>query len=117
MKIWIDAQLSPSLAPWLASTFGIDAVSVSRLRLRDAEDAEIFWAARQAGAAIMTKDRDFVEMLERFGVPPPILWVTAGNTSNERMREILLSAFAEALTLLRSGEPLVELVDVGGSAR
>jgi predicted nuclease of predicted toxin-antitoxin system len=117
VKIWVDAQLSPALAPWLSSTFGVDAVSVSRMRMRDAEDSEIFWAAREAGAAVRTKDRDFVELLERFGVPPHILWVTAGNTSNSRMREILLSAFPDALALLRSGEPLVELADVVASVR
>lgn len=117
MKIWIDAQLSPALAPWLTTTFGVDAVSVSRILMRDAEDPEIFWAAREAGAAVMTKDRDFVDLVERFGVPPHILWVTAGNTSNARMREILLSAFPDALALLRSGEPLVELADVVSSVR
>jgi len=112
VRIWIDAQLSPSLAPWLASKFGVQAASVGSLSMRDAEDPEIFWAARDAGAVVMTKDRDFVDLVERFGSPPQILWVTAGNTSNARMHEILLAAFPDALELLRSGEPLVELSDV-----
>ena len=34
--LWIDAQLSPSLAPWIEETFGIPAFFVSRLGLRDA---------------------------------------------------------------------------------
>lgn len=111
MKLWVDAQLSPALAPWLSATFGIEAVSVSRILMRDATDAEIFWAARAATAAVMTKDRDFLEWVDRFGSPPQVLWITAGNTSNARMREILLSALPDALALLVAGEPLVEIAD------
>lgn len=112
VRIWIDAQLSPALAAWLEFTFDVKAAAVRDLSMRDAEDPEIFWAAREANAIVMTKDRDFVDLVERFGTPPQILWVTAGNTSNARIREILLSAFPDALELLRSGEPLVELSDV-----
>ncbi len=39
------------------------------LGLRDAKDTEIFQAARQAGAVVMTKDSDFAMLLERFGPP------------------------------------------------
>jgi len=28
MKLWIDAQLAPSLATWMAVTFGVDACAV-----------------------------------------------------------------------------------------
>ena len=59
------------------------------LGLRDARDPEIFLAARTADAIVMTKDADFVDLLERFGPPPRVLWVTCGNTSNARLRDIL----------------------------
>lgn len=36
MKIWVDAQLSPHLAPWLNERFGVEAYSVRRLGYRDA---------------------------------------------------------------------------------
>jgi predicted nuclease of predicted toxin-antitoxin system len=48
--LWIDAQLSPALAPWLSERFGVQAFSAKYLGHRDAEDAEIFRAAREAGA-------------------------------------------------------------------
>ena len=44
--------------------------------------------------------------------PPPVLWVTCGNTSNARLREILTKSLPPALELLRRGEPLVEISDV-----
>jgi predicted nuclease of predicted toxin-antitoxin system len=67
MTVWIDAQLSPALAPWITSTFGIEAFSVAFLGLRDAEDETIFRAARKANAVVMTKDADFLELQFKYG--------------------------------------------------
>jgi len=40
--IWIDAQLSPQLALWIADTFKVPCIAVRDLGLRDANDYEIF---------------------------------------------------------------------------
>jgi predicted nuclease of predicted toxin-antitoxin system len=103
--------LSPALARWLSETFGVVAHAVRDLGLREAKDSAIFHAAREAGAAVMSKDSDFVLLLERFGPPPQILWGTCGNTSNARMREVLRQSFSEARARLEQGEPLVEISD------
>jgi predicted nuclease of predicted toxin-antitoxin system len=81
---------------------------------RDASDAEIFRAARAAGAVVITKDSDFVRLLEQHGPPPQVLWVTLGNTSYLRMRQVLERTFPRALALLDAGEALVEISE-GGS--
>jgi predicted nuclease of predicted toxin-antitoxin system len=111
--LWIDAQLSPALAPFVNERLGellnLEATSVTRLGLRDASDAAIFAAARRADAVVLTKDAGFAVMLERHGPPPRVIWVTLGNTSNARMREVLRTALPDALSLLRNGEALVEL--------
>jgi predicted nuclease of predicted toxin-antitoxin system len=70
MILWIDAQLSPALARWLSDTFGVTAHAVRNLGLRDSKDLPIFHAAREAGAVIISKDSDFVFLLERFGPRP-----------------------------------------------
>lgn len=111
MIVWVDAQLSPGLARWIAATFGIEAHAIRDLGLRTAKDAEIFRAARNAGAVVMTKDSDFLVLLDRLGPPPQVLWVTCGNTSNARLREVLRAGLPSALQLLRQGEPLVEISD------
>lgn len=59
----------------------------------------------------LTKDSDFVRLLEQLGFPPRILWLTIGNTSNARLKEVLSRTFALALELLRRGEPLVEIAE------
>jgi len=109
--LWIDAQLSPALARWMSETFCVTAHAMRDLGLRDAKDLPIFHAAREAGAVIMSKDSDFVLLLERFGPPPQILWVTCGNTSNARLRDVLRKSFPEARARLEQGEPLVEISD------
>ena len=66
MTLWLDAQLPPALARWISELpWGVDAVAVRELGLRDASDPEIFRQARAAGAVVMTKDRDFIRLLER----------------------------------------------------
>ena len=111
MIIWIDAQLSPELASWITHSFGVDAVAVRDLGLLHAKDRAIYEAAREAAAILMTKDADFIQLLERLGPPPQVLWITCGNTSNARLRRVLLDALPTALRLLEQGEPLVEIGD------
>jgi predicted nuclease of predicted toxin-antitoxin system len=109
MIIWIDAQMSPAIAAWIDSAFAVNAVAIRQLGLRDAEDKEIFEAARREKVIVMTKDSDFVSLLDRLGPPPQVIWVTCGNTSNARLKEILTDTLPKALELLESGEELVEI--------
>ncbi|MBA3951912.1 MAG: DUF5615 family PIN-like protein [Rubrobacter sp.] len=111
MIVWIDAQLSPYLAPWLSSECGVEARAVRDLGLREAGDREIFLAAREADAVMLTKDRDFILLLELLGPPPQVLWLTIGNTSNAHLRKVLSKNLSPALDLLRRGESLVEIAD------
>jgi predicted nuclease of predicted toxin-antitoxin system len=83
VTLWLDAQLPPSLAAWISETFGADARGVRDLALRDAEDRQIFQAARAEGEiVIVSKDSDFVDLVLRLGTPPQVLWVTCGNLTN-----------------------------------
>jgi len=115
MKLWIDAQLSPAIAAWINRVFDdIEAESVRALGLINATDLEIFKAARIAGVVVMSKDDDFIQLIEQKGSPPKLLWVTCGNTSNATMREILSSALPKAKKLIESGENVVEISDKVG---
>lgn len=109
MKVWVDAQLSPALAQWLRSVYGLDASPLRELGLRDADDEDIFFAARHAGAVVMTKDQDFAYLVLRHGPPPQIVWLRSGNSTNARLREILGRQCAAVASLLASGERLVEV--------
>ena len=109
MIIWIDAHLSPAIATWIMITFGINAIALRDLGLRDAEDPEIFEKAKAQDVILMTKDSDFVDLVYRLGSPPQIIWLTCGNTSNAELRRILSLTLLDALAQLQAGEKLVEI--------
>jgi predicted nuclease of predicted toxin-antitoxin system len=107
--IWIDAHLSPAIATYITITFGVTALGLRDIGLRDAEDIEIFMVAKAQRVILMTKDSDFVELVERLGTPPQIIWLTCGNTTNSRLKEILILVLPKALEILSSGEKIVEI--------
>ena len=53
MILWLDAHISPKLVPWIHDTFGIDVLHVRDLGLREAEDPDIFYKAREADAIVI----------------------------------------------------------------
>jgi predicted nuclease of predicted toxin-antitoxin system len=110
MVVWVDAQLPPALARWLTQEHGMAATHVQDVGLLAAPDEVIFASARTAGVAIVvTKDEDFVQLLERLGSPPQVVWVTCGNVGNAELRRIVQAAWPRVAELLAAGEPLVEL--------
>jgi predicted nuclease of predicted toxin-antitoxin system len=109
MKIWIDAQLPPTLANWISATFELESSALRDLSLRDAQDIEIFEAARAENVVLMTKDSDFIDLVCRLGTPPQILWLTCGNVTNRNLRQLLSATLPEALEQLRQGTMIVEI--------
>jgi predicted nuclease of predicted toxin-antitoxin system len=87
----------------------VQSIAVRDLGLREAADRAIFLAARSASAVVMTKDIDFVRLLAELGPPPQVIWLTCGNTSNARLKQTLTRALPGALSLLNSGQPVVEI--------
>lgn len=112
MNFLLDAQLSPAIAAWISREYPEHTASSLRSHgLVYAEDREIYTKARDLSAVLVTKDVDFKEMVLREGVPPQVIWVTCGNTSNANLRSILRARLPEVIRLLTTGEPLVELSD------
>lgn len=57
----------------------------------------------------MSKDDDFVKLIEKHGSPPKLIWITCGNTPNALMCEVLNKTLQQAVDLLNAGENLVEI--------
>ena len=100
-----------ALAAWLCARLSIECVPVRDLQLQRASDPDIFYVARAAQVVVMTKDADFVELLDQHGAPPQVILVTCGNTSNIRLRRLVETAWPTILPMLERGEVLVELGD------
>ena len=108
-EIWIDAQLPPSLAIHITRNFPVKAIHLYELSLHTASDTSVFKkAAKSAGVIILTKDEDFVELINRHKSPPKIIWLTIGNCSNARLKEFILKNLNDALKALENDD-LVEL--------
>lgn len=85
MRFLIDAQLSPRLVDWLRQK-GHDAEHVLTALGESAHDAAIARRAEADSAIVISKDADFVALLDGRA---RLLWVRIGNASNR----VLLAAF------------------------
>jgi predicted nuclease of predicted toxin-antitoxin system len=50
-----------------------------------------------------------VDLVQRFGPPPQLIWVTCGNVTNANLRTIFSKLFDRAMELLAGGEAIVEI--------
>lgn len=112
MMFWVDAQLPPTIATWLSERFGVGACSMRYLGLHAAKDMDIFQRARAAhDVVLISKDGDFVGLIDQHGAPPRLIWVTCGNVTNRRLRQVFEQLFEDALAHLEAGESVVEIGD------
>ena len=113
MRIIVDAQISPAIAAWINRTFeDIDAVSARSVGLQYAEDSDIYAYAKENRYTLMSKDGDFLRHIKKNGYPPHFIWVTCGNTTNAKMREVLSKSLRSVKELIEEGEPFVEISDL-----
>jgi len=104
----LDAQLPPSLAPWITECFAVECVSTRFIDLESGNDRSIFQWARLHNAIVMTKDIDFIHLQKELGSPPKVIWLTVGNTSKAKLKEILQIHLLTAMEMLRENN-LVEI--------
>ena len=88
----------------------MECYSLKYLELREASDEVIFEEGKKRNAIIITKDVDFLNLQSRLGAPPKVIWLTCGNTSKDRLKEIFTQHLANALTLLEE----TDLVEIAG---
>ena len=107
--MWLDANLSPSIANWIRNEYSIRCFSLRDLGLRDAGDTLIFKSAKTKGDVVLiTRDEDFCQLLYTNGPPPKIVWLTFGNCSNAHLKEIFKKDLLKALAILGEND-LVEI--------
>lgn len=100
LTFWFDAHISPSIAKWMIETYQVKASSLRKLGLRDADDIDIFKSARENDAIFVLKDKDLKELIEQIGLPPKLIWLTCGNTSNKALKTILQNNFKSIIDAL-----------------
>jgi predicted nuclease of predicted toxin-antitoxin system len=86
MRFVVDAQLPPQLVDWLKSK-GHDASHALLVLGEGQSDAAV--VAHAAGGVIISKDGDFLGLLEGRADAPRLLWVRCGNTRNHNLFMLL----------------------------
>jgi predicted nuclease of predicted toxin-antitoxin system len=110
-EIWTDMQFSPEIARWICEDLRMPARSSYGLLFNQLSDEKFFAAGRDAGfVVILTKDKDFYELLFQHGPPPYVIWVRAGNCSNKRMKEVLKKSLPQAIGQLQKSD--VYLIEI-----
>ena len=64
---------------------------VSQLGLSRHSDHQIWTFAHEHQYHIMTKDRDFLEIMVNSGFPPKIIWLRMSNQSSDELLHVILS--------------------------
>ena len=89
MKILLDANISWKLVQPLNSIYSkCDHVDLIGLKV-PSNDIEIWNYALENENIIITKDNDFLEILEVNGFPPKIVLLKTGNNSSKALLELL----------------------------
>ena len=110
MKILLDANISWKLVATLKPIFSeCDHVDLIGLDV-PAEDIAIWNYALKNGYTIITKDSDFVDLLELKGFPPKIVLLKTGNNSSKALMELLIKTKSEIEDLEESNYGLLEII-------
>jgi predicted nuclease of predicted toxin-antitoxin system len=72
-------------------------------------DAAIWEIASQDGWTIVTKDRDFAELVSSGPPGPAVVWIRLGNCSNAALRDLVGAHWLRVVNRLARGDRLVEL--------
>ena len=109
MKILLDANISWKLVTILKPLFG-DCVHVDLIGLTiPAEDKDIWNYALQNGYTIITKDNDFLDLLELKGFPPKVVLLKAGNNSSKALADLLINAKSKMEDMENNNYGLLEI--------
>ena len=109
MKILLDANISWKLVEILTPVFGecnhVDNIGL----LIPAKDKLIWDYAKKNGHIIITKDNDFLDILEIKGFPPKIVLIKTGNNSSKILADLIINAKSKIVELEKSEYGLLEI--------
>ncbi len=108
MKFIIDQQLPRALVRWFDAR-GQDAVHVADHLGEGSVDPEIWDEARRDTFVIITKDRDFANMMSTRRNAPQVVWLRLGNQGNRALMAERDRRWDELEARLRGGEMLIEV--------
>ncbi|MBI5404215.1 MAG: DUF5615 family PIN-like protein [Ignavibacteriae bacterium] len=92
MKLLFDQNISFRITEILKNHFP-DSKHINQIGLTNKKDKEIWKYAKENDYVIVTFDSDFQDFSTLYGSPPKVIWLRIGNTSTDRIAEILIDKF------------------------
>jgi len=109
MKLLLDANISRKLIDILAPVFGecshVDLIGLAV----PCKDKDIWKYALENGYIIITKDNDFLDMLEIKGFPPKVVLIKTGNNSSKTLADLIIGAKPKIEDLENNNYGLLEI--------
>jgi len=109
MKLLLDANISWKLVNILIPIFG-ECTHVDLVGLKvPAKDRHIWNYALENEYIIITKDTDFLDLLELKGFPPKVVLIKTGNNSSKILADIIINAKSKIEDLENNEYGLLEI--------
>lgn len=109
MALLLDAQLPPRLAR-LISDWGYPASHVYDHLPAEAPDAEVAQLANALPAALMSKDADFLDLVNRNILVTTFVWVRSGNIDTGRLWSTIQPGLPHIVAAIAAAERVVEVL-------
>ena len=88
---------------------GHECDGARRLIRADASDAEIAQTANRLGAAVVSKDVDFVDLVRRGVLRMPLIWVCLPNMKARETCDAILPLLPTIVTSIAEGQTIIEI--------
>jgi predicted nuclease of predicted toxin-antitoxin system len=109
MKVLLDANISWKLINILTPAFD-ECAHVDLIGLVTPADDKTIWNyALNKGYIIITKDSDFLDLLELNGFPPKVVLLKTGNNNSKALADLLLNAKSEIENMENNEYGLLEI--------
>ncbi|RYE28890.1 MAG: hypothetical protein EOP42_15700 [Sphingobacteriaceae bacterium] len=110
-EIWLDVQISPIIAKWMAEYIDLNVKSSFTLGYKSMTDLAIYQLAKKQGKVILiSKDADFTEIITRLGSPPKLISLRIGNCDNQTLWKYLQKHIHTAINMLLVDE--VNIIEI-----
>lgn len=108
MRFLLDVHLPPALAAGICSA-GHECDEARKLIVPHSSDNAIAELANALGAAIVSKDSDFVDLSIRGVLRTALVWIRIPNTPKEELRDAMLLQLPSIVARIEAGDRIVEI--------
>lgn len=100
-EIWLDHNLSPILARWIAEETKKIVKSSYTLQIQNLSDFDLYQKAKQNGRVILiTKDSDLPALITQLGSPPKAIYLKIGNRKSLDLFNLIKPQLNKAIRIL-----------------